>query len=197
MNNGDVVKTVEEKVKAVLKNMPKLVGNEVVNFSKDNFRRQGFLGDTFEAWPKRKAGSKFGKTQRNNGRAILVDSGRLRRGTRVISADWNEVVIGNDVPYAKAHNEGLRIGLIQNVRAHRRKRTANNVRGIIGAGKMNKKGTAQKVKIGKTASGITFVKAHKRRINQRIPKRQFLGSSPYLTRNIQRLIASEIQKAIS
>lgn len=171
--NDEKVKAVERNVRAMLKTLPRLVGNEVVNFSKDNFRRQGFLGDTFEPWPKRKAKN----APRNNGRGILIDTGKLRRATRVVSADWNEVRVGNDVPYAKAHNEGLRLGLMQNVRAHRRKVPKKNKR--------------------KVSSGITFVKAHKRKVNMKMPRRRFLGSSQYLTRNIHRLIASKIQKALS
>src|SRR5690349_4104238 len=182
MNNADIVKSVEAKVKATLKTIPRMVGNEVVNFSRDSFRQQGWLGNSFQPWPKRKVNSKWGSPPRNKGRALLVDTGRLRRATRVISADWTEVRIGNNIPYARAHNEGLRLGIIQTVRAHRRKRPAGNVRGPRGK---------------KIASGVSFVRSHTRKINQRIPQRQFLGNSPYLTRNIYRLIASQINKAIS
>jgi phage gpG-like protein len=189
-NPADVIKTMEEKVRAVMKTLPRLAGNEVVNFSKDNFRRQGFLGDSVEYWPARKVQGK------RKGRAILVDTGRLRRATRVISADWNEVKVGNDTPYAKAHNEGLRIQVTQNVRAFRRKVSSRNVKGITGGGRLNKKGTAQRLKTGTVAHGVTFVKAHTRKVNMKLPKRKFLGNSPYLNRNIGRMIASQLQKAL-
>lgn len=169
----------EAKVRTTLRTLPRMVGNEAVNFSRDSFRLQGWLNSTFQPWPKRKS-SKWGKKGRN-GRAILVDKGRLRRGTRVISADWKMVRIGNDVPYASAHNSGLNLGIIQNVRAHRRKRPLGNLTGSGGR---------------KVASGVSFVKAHTRRITQHLPKRQFVGNSPYLTRNIHRLIASQINKAL-
>lgn len=181
MNNSDIVRAMEMKVKQALKKMPKLVGNDVVNFAKDNFKRQGFLGDTLQMWPKRKTKTKWGITPRNNGRAILVDKARLKRATRVTQADWSKVIVSNSTPYARAHNEGLRIGVIQQVKAHRRKRKENNLYG-------NKR--------KKIASGVTFVKAHKRRVNMKLPKRQFLGNSPYLSRNIQRTIANELQKAL-
>jgi phage gpG-like protein len=195
-SNEQIVKTVEQKVKEVMRTLPRLVGNEVVNFSKENFRRQGFLGNTFEKWPARKVKTKFGITPRNNGRAILVDTAKLKRATRVVSADWNEVIIGNDVPYAQAHNEGISgLGVIQTVKTHRRKMPHKNGTGAI-AGRLNKKATAQRVRYGQTSSGITFVKEHKRKIVMKIPRRRFIGNSPYLNRNIQRLIASQIQKAI-
>lgn len=182
MNNSDVIKTIEQRVRATLKALPRMVGNEVVNFSRDSFRQQGWLGNNFQPWPKRKTNSKWGKTPRNKGRALLVDTGKLRRGTRVISADWTLVKVGNDVPYARAHNEGVRLGLIQTVKAHRRKRPGGNLKGQRGK---------------KIASGVSFVKSHTRRVNQRIPRRQFIGNSPYLTRNIHKLIASQLNKALN
>lgn len=193
--NEQIIKEVEQRVRAAMKSLPRLVGNEVVNFAKDNFRRQGFLGPSFEPWPKRKTVTKWGKTPRNNGRALLIDTGALRRGTRVVQADWNEVKVGNAVPYAKAHNEGARVKVVQTVRQHRRKRKDKNGFGAI-AGKVNKRGTAQKVKFGQTSSGVSFVKEHKRTVQMRLTKRKFLGNSPYLTRNIHRLIAHQITKAI-
>lgn len=196
MGNDQLFKALEQRVKSVMQRLPKIVGNEAVNFSLDAFRKQGWTGASFQPWPKRKVNTKWGTPPRNNGRNILTLDGRLRRGTRVVSADWNSIKIGNSVPYASAHNNGLRIGLIQTVRTHRRKVASRNGNGVI-AGNLNKKGTAQKIKYGQTSSGVAFVKSHKRRINQRIPQRQFMGSSPYLTRNIHRLIASQINKAIN
>lgn len=182
MNNADQVKEVEKKIKATMKRLPSIVGNEVVLFSRMAFTKQGWLGDSFQPWPKRKSQSRWGKTPRNSGRAILVDTAKLRRGTRVISADWSLIAVGNSVPYARTHNEGVRVGVIQTVKAHRRKRSAGDIKGLRGK---------------KIASGVSFVKAHQRKINQRIPQRKFLGNSPYLTRNIHRLIASQLNKAIS
>jgi hypothetical protein len=177
----DIIKAVEQRVRECLKTLPKHVANDVVNFTKDNFRRQGFLGDSLQMWPKRKKVTKWGKTPRNNGRGILIDTGKLRRANRITKADWSSITIINSMPYAKAHNEGLRVGLIQQVKAHRRKRAQNNLLGARGK---------------KIASGVTFVKAHKRRVMMNLPKRQFIGDSPYLRRNIQRTIALQIQKAL-
>lgn len=183
MNNEEVIKAVEQRVRAAIRTLPRLVGNEAVNFSKDSFRRQGWLGDSFQPWPARKAGGKWGKTPRNKGRAILIDTGKMRRATRVISADLQEIKIGNDVPYAQAHNDGVSLrSVTQHVKAHRRKRKQNNVSGARGK---------------KIASGITFVKSHERKIRVKIPRRRFIGNSPYLNRNISRLIASQINKAIN
>lgn len=181
MTPAQTMKAMEDKVRGMLRTLPKHVSNDVVNFTKDNFRRQGFLGASLERWPARKKKTKWGITPRNKGRAILVDTGKMRRANRITQADWRAIVIANAMPYAKAHNYGLRVGVIQNVKAHRRKRKQNNLTGAKGK---------------KIASGVTFVKAHKRKFMLTLPKRQFIGDSPYLRRNIQRTIANQIQKAL-
>ena len=58
------------------------------------------MDSALQSWrPRKKA---------DTGRAILVKSGRLKRGIRAIPlSNLQEIKIGNDVPYAQAHNEGL------------------------------------------------------------------------------------------
>lgn len=159
------IKEMEKSFRSALITLPVKLGNEGVNFALDNFKRQAFLGNTAEPWRRRKNPTKWGQAPKRNGRAILVDSGRLRRSIRITSMSKNEVRIGTDVPYAKVHNEGLRIGQIQTVKGFTRKNGQD-------------------------------VKAHTRRVNQRIPKRQFLGSSPFLTRKIERVVLAEVKKAL-
>jgi len=142
--------------------LPLIIGNEAVNFTLDNFRMQGFMGNTFQRWVSRKQGWK--KDRRSN-RALLIDKGRLRRSIRITSLSAAHVAIGTDVKYARAHNEGLRLGIIQTVKGFTRR----------------------------NGSSVT---GHTRRINQRIPKRQFMGDSPYLRARLKRVAIAEYMKEI-
>ncbi len=112
--------------------LPARVATCAVNFSKQRFVEQNWHDTTPEPW-KPRSGKRRGGEKRQNG-AILVDSGRLKRSIRVISADANRVIIGTDVPYAEIHNEGLdgqvnvrqhtrrsRKGRLYTVRAHTRR----------------------------------------------------------------------------
>ena len=112
--------------------LPARVATCAVNFSKQRFVDQNWHDTTPEPW-KPRSGKRRGGVKRQSG-AILVDSGRLKRSIRVISADSNRVVIGTDVPYAEIHNEGLdgevnvrqhtrrsRKGRLYTVRAHKRR----------------------------------------------------------------------------
>lgn len=122
MEPNEAIRIIQERYKSVFLRLPIIVGNEAVNFILDNFRSQGFQGSTFEPWAKRRRGWK--RDHRSN-RNVLIDKGRLRRSWRVTKTGPDHVAIGSDVPYAKTHNEGLRIGQIQTVKGFTRKDGAN------------------------------------------------------------------------
>lgn len=143
--------------------LPRVIGQEAVKFAKDNFRRQGFQDNPFQKWKKRKPGA-----ERNKGRAILVDSGRLKRSVRVTRIVGNLIYIGSNVPYAKIHNEGGRITGQARVRRHTR-RTRTGAR--------------------------TTVRAHTRRMDVRMPQRKFIGASTELNRRVNRAIRLKLLKA--
>lgn len=85
-------------------NAPLVLGNMAVNHFKLGFRRGGFqTDDSKTGWAKRGKGSK-----RNSGRAILVDSGRLKRSIRIQRRRFGSIIIGTSgIAYANIHNEGL------------------------------------------------------------------------------------------
>jgi phage gpG-like protein len=161
-----------------------MLGNDIVNFSLDNFKSQAWLGYSLEPWRQRSS-----KAKRNNGRAILVDTGRLRRSIRITSISTGSVTVGTDVPYARAHNEGFR-GTV-NVKAHTRNKYGKEK---TGSGKFTKKGV-ERMKTVQKISGTGQVKAHTRKVN--LPKRQFLGlDSPYLQKQLQRRLQAELMKGL-
>ena len=164
-----------------MRGLPIVVGNEVVNWSKESFSKQGWTDNSFAPWRKRKGNLKKGK-----GRAILVQSGRLRRSIRVIRATGNSVVVGTDVPYAKIHNEGF-FGT-QSVKAHFRDKYRSSK---VGTGKMNKSGS-ERMKTVKSISGNIPVKGYTRSMNMR--KRQFLGNSQLMMIRIKRTASLYLMK---
>ncbi len=172
--------TIRNKAAALrsrLLTLPIKVGDTAVLFTKQRFAQKNWIGNGTEYWRPRKAHTKWGKTPRNKGRALLVDSGRLRRSIRIMSKTAYSVTIGSDVPYAKAHNDGYKGSVSQQVSAYTRRKT-------------EKQGKSRKV------VGTVQVSAHNRTVKQNIPRRKFIGQSPYLTKQIERIISSEIMKAI-
>lgn len=82
---------------------PRVVGNMAKNHYLEGFQKGGFIDNTLDPWKKRKEGA-----PRNSGRAILVDTGALRRSIRVTSASFRRIVIASvGLKYASRHNQGL------------------------------------------------------------------------------------------
>lgn len=184
------IREIEQRVKKVLQVAPLILGNDAVNFFKDTFRSKGWPGQTMEPWKPRKAVTAWGKTPRNRGRNLLVDTGRLKRSIRLISSSNLKAVIGTDVPYAKAHNEGFRGTITQNVKSHNRNLTT------LGVTKKTEQKRSTRITFGRVVTGQTTVKAHTRTIHQNIPRRQFMGNSPYLTKQLQRRFTAELMKSL-
>lgn len=151
--------------KAYIK-LPTEVAAIAVRFSKERFRSQDWYDNGREAWTarKRQRGSK------KRSQTLLVDTGRLKRSIRKISADSRQVVIGTDVPYAKIHNEGGVIRKSVTIKSHSRKR--------------------------RTRGGSTTVRSHTRTMNLKIPKRQFIGDSNRLEMELFLHIESQMEIAL-
>lgn len=168
----------QKKVETMLRKLPVLVANVANNFFLDSFRNQSFQGQTTEVWPKRKPNKK------RNGSALLVKTGRLKRANRVAQADWNRVLIVNDTPYAGVHNEGFRGG--QTVQEHSRIASRKVGTKIGKRGKLLKSG---QVKIrGKSHQVNSFTR------HQNIPRRRYMGNSPFLNKRIDRKIQAELMR---
>ncbi|HAT3998570.1 TPA: hypothetical protein I9Y90_000052 [Elizabethkingia anophelis] len=156
------------------RDLPAICGEEMVDFTLENFEMQGFQGETFQEWPQRKNPTKWGKKD-DSKRPLLVKRGKLKASIRIISIKENEVIVGaggTDVPYAKAHNEGFEGKVTQNVGEHTRKT--------------------------KTGDKIN-VSAFTRTINQKIPKRKYIGTpeeSSRLKGRLMKICVDKIRKTL-
>jgi phage gpG-like protein len=169
---------IQSKLTAVMRSLPRKMGTIIVNFSKDRFRAQMWVDTTYQPWPRRKKTKK----KSDQGRALLIKSGRLRRSVRIISTTSNSVTVGSDVPYAAVHNEGFNgvVSISGHVRKNVQKRAVYSI--------ITKKKSTRRVSVGEY-----YVKPHNRNMN--IPKRQYMGNSMMQTRLIEDLITKEILNA--
>lgn len=194
MNQNPDFDRIAQQIVQAWQRLPNGIATVAVNFFKERFRAQNWVGTNTEPWRRRrktKKGWEWGGRKERKGRAILVDTGRLRRSIRKVSATESSVVIATDVPYAKMHNEGFRGVITQQVKAHQRKKTTF---GITGRKALK---TRTKITYGRVDTGDRLaVKAHQRKINMNLPRRQFIGESPYLSRQIERYATAEIMKAL-
>lgn len=154
----------------VLDQMVPVMGNDALNHFKDSFTNQGFTNESTEKWKPRKR-----PDRKRPGRAILIDTGRLRRSLRYSRSRKYDVTVRTNKPYAKIHNEGGEID-ISSRKGHG---TINTyVRGSDGFvdGKF-KKGRKKKLQLLGAAyeTGSYSIK---------IPKRQFVGYSGKLNKRL-------------
>lgn len=193
MDNQNItlpISVLEQRFKTVAALLPPKVGNEVVNFALDNFKRQSWMGNVEQPWMTRKDPNKWKQKVKRPGRSLLVDTARLKRSIRVNYADWQTISIGSDVPYASAHNNGHRGEVHQFVRKHPRNVT---IKGIVKKREGKKKTS---IEWGRVYSRTTMVREHPRIIKQNMPARRFLGNSPYLTARLKRVVMADIMKAL-
>lgn len=151
------------------------VGVIAVNFSKERFVQKNWINRSREPWQPRKRPARG---------SILVRSARLKRSIRKISQGNYYVYIGTDVPYAKIHNEGGQINKTVNVKAFTRQTSGKRTRDSRG-------------RYQRSQGSTQNVKAHSRRMNIRMPKRQFLGDSAVLNRRIERFMSRELDNEIN
>lgn len=98
---------IEAKLEKMGRTLPKMLANKTLNFTKDNFRKQGFDDGGVSPWAGRKRGNAADR-RTNKNRAILVDSGALRRSLAIKKATFREIRVGSyGIAYASRHNRGL------------------------------------------------------------------------------------------
>ncbi len=151
-----------------------------VNFSKRRFIYKNWKDRKTTAWKAR---------QRKSRGSLMIKSGRLKRSIRKLATGRFYVIIGTDVPYAKIHNEGGRIKERVKVRAHSRTRT------IYAKRKRVKEGQSRYTK-KKTGSVTMHVRSHYRNMNVEIPKRQFIGNSYALAKEIELYMLAQIKREL-
>lgn len=157
----------------------RVIGQQAVNFFKDNFTRQGFLdGGKVNRWRARSE-QLFGKQKKRKRRNILIGTGTLRKSIRIVNWGKNFVTVGatpknkeGDKNYARIHNEGGTI-----IQTPTEKQRAFFWRMFY----MTKDEAWRGMAMSKT-------------IRIRIPRRKFIGNSTDLNREIERVIRLGILK---
>jgi phage gpG-like protein len=174
-------KDLGKAVAQVMQTAPIKAGEIVVRFANQRFAEESWVDGRTETWPRRKSNAK-----RNQGRRLLVDTGRLRRSIRILHTMSMSVAVGTDVPYAGVHNDGFR-GTVQ-VKAHTRRKFTKSQETFTTRTGRERKRTVLSV------GGSGEVRAHSRRMN--MPRRRYLGESKEQSAQIQRMLLVEINKAL-
>ncbi len=144
--------------------VPAIIAETATDFFRDTFRTKSWEGNSWAELNQRYAAKKTkGRDQ------VLVSTGALRNSILTKEATPSRVVIsagGADIPYARVHNDGLRVKGVRSVGSY-----VNS--NFMGRGKPLR------------------IKAHTRNVDFTMPKRQFIGKSPLLNQAIKDRLAQE------
>lgn len=170
------------EVKKVFRRILKDIKTELGDEFDQNFERQAFFS---EKWQRRKSPIR-------PGRAILVDDGGLRRSIRKPEIKDSSIVFRSDLPYSEIHNEGGEIA----VTARMKKFFWRKYYEASGAFGRRKDGTLRKDKRNmQLTSEADFWRAMalmKVGSKIKIPKRQFLGTSPEVEKIVRKIIEDNL-----
>jgi phage gpG-like protein len=167
------------------KQLPTIVATSAVSFFKGSFRRQGWVYDgKLKRWKPRSKNAK-----RNRGRAILIDSGKLRRSIRTIHKSSQYIEVGSELEYAAIHNDGGKVKGTARVPGFTRK--AHKVKGH----KRTFKGKVKKIKAH--TRDATNVRSHTRELDFTVDQRQFIGESPDVLKRAERDLFRHLDNQIN
>jgi phage gpG-like protein len=171
--NDDVRKI----IKRILKDIQVEMGDE---FDR-NFERQAFFS---EAWVRRKSPIRPGGS-------ILIDKGNLRKsiGSRTTE---NSIVFYTTLPYAAIHNDGGEIKVTKKMKRY----FWHKYYEATGSFGRRKDGTLRKdkrtVQLTTEAEFWKFMALKKEDSTIKIPRRQFLGTSPEVEQAVREIIEENI-----
>lgn len=184
-----------ENIQKIIKNILRDIAVDMKDEFDQNFERQAFFS---EAWQRRKT------PIRDKGRAILTDTGQLRRSIHSKITD-NAITFYTDLPYAAIHNDGGEIIVTAKMKKFFRAK-AYEAAGTFGRKKTN--GTTPKKQ--KAISDRQFYAwMHTATLTPeaefwcalsmkpvgstiKIPRRRFLGTSPEVEQTVRDIIEENI-----
>ncbi|MDI3319141.1 phage virion morphogenesis protein [Pinibacter soli] len=150
-----------------------VIGQEAVNFFKNNFQVEGFVDSAVTKWASRKTKREGG----TNGQKTLTKSGDL--GDSIdFRVQGNTVIIYTDLPYAEIHNNGGEVPVTPQMKKYFwAKHMEANENGRVDV--------AEQYKYMALAKKLVF------------PKRQFIGPSEKLNENINGKLTRDLTKILS
>lgn len=177
----------DENVQNIIKNILRDIQVELTDEFDQNFERQAFFS---QAWQRRKS------PIRNEGRAILVDTGQLRRSIKS-RINGDTIAFYTDLPYAAIHNDGGEIVVTQKMKRffwHKYYQATGAFGRKKDGSQRNDKRTIQ---LSDEAQFWKFLALKKVGTTIRIPRRRFLGASPEVEKAVRDIIEENLQQYFS
>ena len=206
MDIKDFAKLIERKRKeldtAMRRRMPVIAGRMAKDHFQDNFRQGGFVNGGLHPWPKARRLSSGGTDAASKYGTLLSGRNHLFSSIKYMPSDYR-VTVANELVYAPIHNWGGTVS----VSVTNRMRRFAWAKFYKASGRARKAATGQKNDRNMASrkrppnqqatfwKGLALTK--KKKLNIRIPQRQFLGESNELTEKINERIEKEIRNILN
>lgn len=164
---------------------PRKVAVKSKNFFKESFAKGGFTDVSFQEWP---------KTTNPLARKTMYNKGDLQNSIRSIQETKERVEVGTEIQYAKIHNEGGAITVTPALKAHFWKEYYKHMGNV----KLGKRGgiLASSAKTNAKAQYCKNIALKKVGSKIKISKRQFIGESETLMRQLNDLFIDAVEKGL-
>lgn len=201
-NLADELKKKSNEVENLMKRkLPVVVGRMAKDHYQENFRKGGFQNRGLRKWPvTRRQTSGIAGADGQYG-PLLSRRNHLFASIKYVPSDYR-VTVSNDLPYAPVHNWG---GQVNPTVTPRMRRFAWAMCYNAQGGKKKATGGKRKPKKGKSAPKVETPSAQfwkgmaltkKKKLQVRIPQRQFIGESQELNQRINERIESELNQIL-
>lgn len=176
-------RTMNDDVRKIIRRILKDIRVEMGDEFDRNFERQAFFS---EAWQRRKSPTRPGGS-------ILIDSGNLRRSIRSRTTE-DSITFYTDLPYAAIHNDGGEIVVTKRMKGYFWHKYMT-LAGVLQWAR-RKDGTMRRDKQTRQQSTEAefwkFMALKKEGSTIKIPRRQFLGTSPEVEQAVREIIEENI-----
>ena len=201
-NFADELKKKSNEVETLMKRkLPVIVGRMAKDHYQENFRKGGFQNRGLRKWPvTRRQTSGIAGADGQYG-PLLSRRNHLFASIKYVPSDYR-VTVSNDLPYAPIHNWG---GQVNPTVTPRMRRFAWAMYYNAQGGKRKATGGKRKPKKGKSAPKVETPSAQfwkgmaltkKKKLQVRIPQRQFIGESQELNQRINERIENELNQIL-
>lgn len=201
-NLADELKNKAGEVENLMRRkLPVIVGRMAKDHYQENFRKGGFQNRGLRKWPvTRRQTSGIAGADGQYG-PLLSRRNHLFASIKYVPSDYR-VTVSNDLPYAPVHNWG---GQVNPTVTPRMRRFAWAMYYNAQGGKKKATGGKRKPKKGKSAPKVETPSAQfwkgmaltkKKKLQVRIPQRQFIGESQELNQRINERIENELNQIL-
>lgn len=182
--------------------MPVIAGRLAKDHFQDNFRRSGFVNGGLHPWPKARRLTSGGTDAASQYGTLLSESKHLYNSIQYVPSDYR-VRVYNEVAYASIHNWGGTVSVTVTDRMRRfawakfYQASGKARKAATGGKKGRKRATGKQAESPQASFWKNLALTRKKKLDIRIPQRQFLGESEELTAKINERLEKEIRNILN